>query len=569
MQAATHSFRIGLLIASLIGGSMLCAQTPEAVRRENGVYTLHENTHLVLLDVSVTDKQGNPVTGLTQNDFKILEDGQPQSIKFFEEHAPVDPAEVARQRAVALAAQPLNTFTSYDPFSGRPVTVLLLNELFPPAMSEPVLQGMAQVVLRSPPDTPFAVYVLDPELRLVQPVTTDRTLLTTKILQIEVRPPLIAHGDRLLDPATDEPIPLNDVIAARRGFMTGAMQQLAATFKSTPDRKQLFVFTNAFQCSVVESKGTAGVAPCPKYGHVGHDKEFLCGLEDTLEQSRLWIYRYYGGNHIAYGFGCGSTGAGIKDLAHYFTLYYSPTNQDWSGKYRTTTVVPANTSLRLAYRKGYYGTPENAAIHYFTPQAPAPAPAAPNPGEPTVVAVATPITGDTSSPGTAKTAAGPGAQTLHRRVETAAARTLPNPASSVFTVQVLPAEVSPVLASAMKSGDKSKQESQLLTLLFTIPAGESKVVPSDSGQYVARLEISAAGYADGKSTGSYACQVVAHYDGAADPRISKSSIAASLTVKAPGPARSRWIEVTVRDVATGKMGSLNIPMNQVKLPDTQ
>src|ERR1035438_2252336 len=190
MQAGIYSYGMGMLFACLMGGAVLGAQQPTAIQKENGVYTLHEDTHLVLLDVTVTDNHGHPVAGLTKDDFKLLEDGQPQAIKFFEEHAPVDPAEIARQKAAALAGQPPNTFTNYEPFSGRPVTVLLLNELFRlpvrdfnplhPELS-PLRQRMIETVQNAPPDTPFAIYLLDSELQLVQPVTTDRALLLARI----------------------------------------------------------------------------------------------------------------------------------------------------------------------------------------------------------------------------------------------------------------------------------------------------------------------------------------------------------------------------------------------------
>jgi hypothetical protein len=98
MRATINLCNIGMLFACLMGGALLCAQQPEAIQKESGVYTLHEGTHLVLMDVTVADKQGHPVAGLTKDDFKLLEDGQPQTIKFFEEHAPVDPAEIARRK---------------------------------------------------------------------------------------------------------------------------------------------------------------------------------------------------------------------------------------------------------------------------------------------------------------------------------------------------------------------------------------------------------------------------------------------------------------------------------------
>jgi VWFA-related protein len=566
MHAGIYSCRLAMLFACLMGGSaMLCAQQPAGVHKENGVYTLHEGTHLVLLDVTVADKQGQPVAGLTKDDFKLLEDGQPQTIKFFEEHAPVDPAEIARQKAAALAGQP-NTFTNYEPFAGRPITVLLLNRLFP---FSPGPEEMLEVVQTAPPDTPFAVYVLGPELQLVQPVTTDRALLAVKINGLErLKTPSIG-AEKPTDPDTKTRMPVDDVIAARRGFMTAAMQQLAAAFKDTPGRKALFAFTGAFQCSTVLSTGGAGVPACPEYGHFGHDREFLCGLEDTLEQGRIWIYRYYpsraryGG--VGYGFGCGSTGAGVRDLSHYYTLYYTPTNGDWNGKYRATAVEVANKGLHLSYRKGYYATSENTKAHYSTAPVPADSGGAASSG-PTITA--TPVAAghaDSASLGATAAAAAPNPaqQILHRhQEEVVAAKPAPNPASSVFTVQVIP-------ASATNAPDKGKQQYRRLTLQFTMPASEFKVVQSDSGQYVARLEISANGYADGVSQETYASQVVANFDGPADPRIANSTITAKLTVNILEHGRSRWLDVSVRDVATGQFGSLIIPMGQVTITATQ
>jgi VWFA-related protein len=499
--------------------------------------------------VTVADKQGNPVAGLTKDDFKLLEDGQPQTIKFFEEHAPVDPAEIARQKAAALVGQP-NTFTDYEPFAGRPITVLLFNQLFP---GRPGPEEMVEVVQTAPPDTPFAVYVLGPELKLVQPVTTDRALLAAKINQLQrLKTPSIGEW-KPIDPATKTRMPVDDVIAARRGFMTAAMQQIAAAFKDTPGRKALFAFTGGFQCSTVSS----GVLACPEYGHFGHDMEFLCGLEDTLEQGRIWLYRYYPTKMARYGaaeygFGCGRTGAGVRDLSHYYTLYYTPTNGDWNGKYRATAVEVANKGLHLAYRKGYYGTPQNVDAHYYTPQKPAPTPAAPHSGDQTITA--TPV------------AAG---QVDSASLGASAAKAAPNPASSFFRVQVIPAGTTVVPASAKSAADKEKQEYRRLTLQFTMPASEFKVVQSDSGQYVARLEVSADGYADGTSQETFASQVVANFDGAADPRIANSTITAKLTVNIPEHGQSRWLDVSVRDMATGQFGSMVIPMGQVKLPGAQ
>src|SRR5207247_6580101 len=55
---------------------------------------------VVNVDVSVTDGSGKPVSGLTKDDFEVLEDGQPQAITNFS----VTQQKV-RQAAAALTPQ--------------------------------------------------------------------------------------------------------------------------------------------------------------------------------------------------------------------------------------------------------------------------------------------------------------------------------------------------------------------------------------------------------------------------------------------------------------------------------
>jgi len=55
---------------------------PEKIN-PNQVYTLSTQSNLVNVDVLVTDKDGDPITGLTKKNFKVLDDGVPQSITNF------------------------------------------------------------------------------------------------------------------------------------------------------------------------------------------------------------------------------------------------------------------------------------------------------------------------------------------------------------------------------------------------------------------------------------------------------------------------------------------------------
>ena len=59
-----------------------------AAPNNSSAATFRVNTRLVQFDVVVTDNQGRPVKDLTAADFTVLQDGQVQTVRAFEVHAP-------------------------------------------------------------------------------------------------------------------------------------------------------------------------------------------------------------------------------------------------------------------------------------------------------------------------------------------------------------------------------------------------------------------------------------------------------------------------------------------------
>lgn len=67
---------------------LVCLATLSVAAQQPG--TFRANVDLVHFSVTVVDKQGKPVTGLTKDDFAVVERGKPQAVKFFSAGEPED-----------------------------------------------------------------------------------------------------------------------------------------------------------------------------------------------------------------------------------------------------------------------------------------------------------------------------------------------------------------------------------------------------------------------------------------------------------------------------------------------
>ena len=131
--------------------------------------TITATTHLVYVDVAVRDAAGQPVHGLTEKNFKLSEDGHPQSVTFFSTHRSDAPA--AEQRP----AQPPSgyQFTNVpQPSEPGAVNIILFDLLNTPTLDQVYARTqMIQFLKTLPPGRPSALFVLTDRLRLIQGFT--------------------------------------------------------------------------------------------------------------------------------------------------------------------------------------------------------------------------------------------------------------------------------------------------------------------------------------------------------------------------------------------------------------
>jgi VWFA-related protein len=184
-----HSqFARQLLAVSVFLGSVF-AQTPpttagsaQPTSSSQQPPTFRSNTRLVTIEVVARDHRGQPVQGLTADDFQVFEqiepkrDQHPQKIAVFRR---VDMSAIAAHD-IGKQQLPPGVYTNLVTMDKHPVppTILLIDGLNTDTKSQLQVHRQTMQMLASlPGDTPVAVFLLGRGLRLIQNFTTDPEVL--------------------------------------------------------------------------------------------------------------------------------------------------------------------------------------------------------------------------------------------------------------------------------------------------------------------------------------------------------------------------------------------------------
>jgi VWFA-related protein len=151
---------------------------PGTLDDEQPMAVIHTTTRRVVVDVVVTGADGKPVEGLTQQDFTVLEDRKPQSVRAFDVHTPEEDRNLLPPAPLDL---PSHTFLNLEqtPASGPPV-LILIDYLNTPLDSQAYAhEQIVQFIQRKPASTEVAIFTLTDDLSLLQGFTTDTNRLLT------------------------------------------------------------------------------------------------------------------------------------------------------------------------------------------------------------------------------------------------------------------------------------------------------------------------------------------------------------------------------------------------------
>jgi VWFA-related protein len=185
------SFRIivaAALILNLFAGPVvLSAQEPPA---DVPAITIRTNTRLVVVDVVVTDKKGQPVTGLKAENFTVEENGKKQKVSIF-----VPPGVDNGVKPTPPPEGILSNRPEHVRPNGVP-TVLLLDAANSPFKDQAYArsQMLKYVVEQGQSGHSMAVLTLTDRLRVLQQFTSDPQVLATAIKNLKPQEQILQTG---------------------------------------------------------------------------------------------------------------------------------------------------------------------------------------------------------------------------------------------------------------------------------------------------------------------------------------------------------------------------------------
>ena len=244
LQAAIATLVALRLVAQTV------AQTPALPQSADPSSVLRVTTRLVQVSVIVTGKKSEPVTGLTKDDFVVLDRGKPQQIQFFAEEASGVLPPQKDQKPL-----PANVFSNkLEHRSNAPtaVSVILLDLLNTKFQDQVYARNqLIKFLQQLKPTDRVALYALGRELRILHDFTADASsLLRTLDKHSNKKTPGLEAGeidmdfDSWLDQSTQI---MSDFYQVNRNRATfNAITAIANHVTNLPGRKNLIWISSGF-----------------------------------------------------------------------------------------------------------------------------------------------------------------------------------------------------------------------------------------------------------------------------------------------------------------------------------
>lgn len=343
----------------------LHCQTPDNSSSQRPTYTFRTATRIVLTDVTVTDAKGNPVHGLRQSDFHILDNGKPQTMLSFAEHT-TTPVAAVPQTATAPGVYS-NSFLEHLP----PVlNIMVIDTTNLEIVDQMYLNyKLNQFIRQLPIGEPLAVYWrTGARSILLQNFTSDHALLLAAVRKALPHFPPTGR-EYYSDLAT--------------------LYKIAVDFEQYPGRKNILWFTGGSTLFLHTDPTTLG-------GTAYVDPAVARAVYDMLQSGRVAVYpvdarglkvafgsqNFFNltGQHQLMNDAAQATGGqayydnnGLDLIAEhwinhsgdFYTLTYSPSDLKLDNEWHKVTIKLDTDGAEyfLSYRRGYFADGTTAGGH--------------------------------------------------------------------------------------------------------------------------------------------------------------------------------------------------------------
>ena len=391
-----------VLLLSLVASAQQPAQNPQVAG--DGIVTFRANAQLVIEAVTVTDRSGKTIEGLTAKDFTITEDGIPQAVSFCEFQKLQDAPLVSADKPARQAAPKVEPVIQAGIAPERPGDLRyrdrrLLALYFDMSAIPPPDRMRAQAAAvkfitkqMAPPDLVTIISFSD-IVRVRQDFTDDRDQLLAVVNRLflgETRQWLDGWADA--DSAADYGSAFGEDDSEFYLFTTdrqlGALQTAVKMLGNLNEKKALVYFASGLRLNgignqaqlaattnaairanvslyTVDARGMVALAPLgdASQGSPGglamYTGASAMSMVSSLQRSQDTLYALAadtGGkalldnNDLALGIANAQ-----KAITSYYILGYYTANPALDGRFRRIKITyNGETSTKLDYRQGYY-----------------------------------------------------------------------------------------------------------------------------------------------------------------------------------------------------------------------
>ena len=391
------------LKAIAVIAALLC---PDLGLAQQTGYTFKAEAELVLVNVSVRDRDGNLVRDLKPEDFTILEDGKPQKVSSFdiENMANAPAVETARQQVNLLStpakkatAVPANPTLSAQAqaIKDRRLIILFfdLSAMEPDEIERSAIAAQNYVDKQMQPADLVAVVSLGNSIVLNQDFTSDRTQLKKALQGFNLgagagfEEGSVGTTEGTPDNANSFTVDDTEYNIFNTDRRLEAIRSIALQVASVPQEKALIYFSSGMDRTGIENESELrsatnaavlanmaiytmdirGLQALPPGGAAQNaslrgispynGQSTLNDLNSnfTTQETLVSLSVDTGGRAYLDSNDFTRVFRGVQqDMDMYYLLGYHSTNTARDGKFRKITVRVNRPGVKLEYRKGYY-----------------------------------------------------------------------------------------------------------------------------------------------------------------------------------------------------------------------